>query len=678
MRKLGSFILLSVLSTGLAFAETSPVEKAILGDWGVETQSISTSIKPGDDFYRYVNEGWLKTATPPPGFPFSNAFVDATLKTQGQLRELIAAILATNPAPGSDEAMIGAFHTSYMDVAKRNELGLTPLKPQLDAIDALKTREDVAGMMGQSFMAAFVSAGVGTDVKNPKRYVVKVSQSGLGLPSPEFYLTAGEPYEGLRAAYGAYIEDVFARAGVADGNAKAEAILALETQIAGLHWTAAQKRDPVRAYNLMTRDALEAYAPGFAWGPYLKAAGFGAVQELVLSTDTAVQALSRLFGETDVETMKAYLTYHYIDSLAPMLSEDWENAHFAFHSTRLSGTSQQDTLDNRAVGMLGYLLGEPLGHAYARAYFPDSYRVEMEEMVTNIRAAFQARLEANDWMDDATRDAALTKLAAITSHVGFADQWRDYSSVQLEPTDLFGNLMKLTEFEKVDAVSILNQPRRDWMWPMNAMEINAGYAPPLNSITFPAAILQSPFFDPSADPAVNYGAIGAVIAHELSHAFDDQGSQFDPEGVLRNWWTDASRAEFTARAAVLVDQYNAYSPIEGMQVNGALTLGENIADLGGITIAYDAYQIHVAKDDGGSAPVLDGFTGDQRFFLAWAQLWREVKQPDVARQQLLSDPHSPNEYRADTVRNVDAWYAAFGVQEGDRMYLPPDQRVKIW
>jgi endothelin-converting enzyme/putative endopeptidase len=679
MRKLGSFVLMAVFSSGLAMAETpAAAQKPILGEWGVETQSISKDVRPGDDFYRYVNEGWLKTAAPPPGFPFSNAFVDATLRTQGQLRELIDSILASDPAPGSDEALLGAFYRSYVDVARRNELGMTPLKPQLDAIAALETREDVARMMGRAFMASFVSAGVGTDAKNPKRYLVKVSQSGIGLPSPEYFLTAGEPFEGVRAAYLAYITDVLTRAGISEADTRAKAILDLETQIAGLHWTAAEKRDPVRSYNLMTRDALEAYAPGFAWGAYLDAAGFGDVTELVLSTDTSVQALAELFSQTDVATMKDYLTYHYIDSLAPMLSEDWENAHFAFHSTRLAGTAQQDSVENRAVAIIGVVLGEPLGRAYAKVYFPESYRATMDDLVVNIRAALQARLEANDWMDEPTRAAALEKLEAIVSNIGYPDQWRDFSALKMDPADLFGNMMQLTEFENADAVAMLAAPRREWMWPMTVTAINAGYAPALNSITFPAAILQPPFFDPHADPAVNYGAIGAVIGHELSHGFDDQGSQFDPEGVLRNWWTDASRAEFNARAAVLVEQYNAYSPIEGMNINGALTLGENIGDLGGISIAYDAYRLHVAGEPGGEAPVIDGFTGDQRFFLSWAQLWREVTQPDVARQQLLSDPHSPNEFRVATVRNFEPWYKAFDVREGDKMFLPAAERVNIW
>jgi putative endopeptidase len=679
MRKTASFLLMAVFSTGLAIAETPAVaQKPILGEWGIETQLISSDVKPGDDFYRYVNEGWLKTATPPAGFPFSNAFVDATVRTQAQLRELIDSILASDPAPGSDEALLGAFYTSYVDVARRNALGLTPLQPQLDAIAALETREEIARMMGSAFMASFVSAGVGTDAKNPKRYVVKLSQSGIGLPSPEYFLTAGEPFEGVRAAYLAYITDVFTRAGVSQADTRAKGVLDLETQIAGLHWTAAERRDPVRSYNLMSREALEAYAPGLVWGAYLEEAGFGDVNELVLSTDTSVQALAKLFGESDVATLKDYLTYHFIDSLAPMLSEDWENAHFAFHSTRLAGTAQQDSIENRAVGIIGVVLGEPLGRAYAKAYFPVSYRATMDDMVANIRAALQARLEANDWMDEPTRAAALEKLEAIVSNIGYPDQWRDFSALKMDPADLFGNMMQLTEFENADAVAMLAAPRRDWMWPMTVTGINAGYAPALNSITFPAAILQPPFFDPHADPAVNYGAIGAVIGHELSHGFDDQGSQFDPEGVLRSWWTDASRAEFNKRAAVLVEQYNGYSPIEGMNINGALTLGENIADFGGISIAYDAYRLHVAGEPGGEAPVIDGFTGDQRFFLSWAQLWREVTQPDIARQNLLSDPHSPNEFRVSTVRNFAPWYKAFDVQEGDKMYLPPANRVNIW
>jgi len=679
MRGIATCLFTSVLAAGGALAQTAlSDEKPILGDWGIETQYISNDIKPGDDFYRYVNEGWLKTATPPAGYPFSNAFVDATVRTQAQLRELIGSILASDPAPGTDEALLGAFYESYMDVARRNALGLTPLQPQLDAIAALETREDIARMMGQAFMASFVSAGVGTDVKNPDRYVVKLSQSGIGLPSPEYFLTAGEPFEGVRAAYLAYIADVFTRAGIAEADAKAKAVLDLETQIAGLHWTAAEKRDPVRSYNLMSHDTLKAYAPGFGWDAYLEEAGFGNVSEMVLSTDTSVQALAKLFGEADVATLKDYLTYHYIDSLAPMLSEDWENAHFAFHSTRLAGTAQQDTVENRALGIIGVALGEPLGRAYAKVYFPESYRATMDDMVASIRAALQARLAANDWMDDPTRAAALEKLEAIVSNIGYPDQWRDFSALRMDPDDLFGNLVQVTEFENADAVAMLAEPRRDWMWPMTVTVINAGYAPPLNSITFPAAILQPPFFDPHADPAVNYGAIGAVIGHELSHAFDDQGSQFDPDGVLRNWWTDASRAEFTTRAAVLVEQYNGYSPIEAMAINGALTLGENIADIGGISIAYDAYRLHVAGEPGGEAPVIDGFTGDQRFFLSWAQVWREVTQPDIARQNLLSDPHSPNEFRVSTVRNFAPWYKAFDVQEGDKMYLPPANRVNIW
>ena len=679
MRGIATCLLTSMLAAGAGFAQTTPSDqKPILGDWGIETQYIAKDIKPGDDFYRYVNEGWLKTATPPAGYPFSNAFVDATVRTQVQLRDLIGIILAGDPAPGTDEALLGAFYKSYVDVARRNALGLTPLQPQLDAIAALETREDVARMMGQAFMASFVSAGVGTDVKNPDRYVVKLSQSGIGLPSPEYFLTAGEPFDGVRAAYLAYIADVFTRAGISEADARAKAVLELETQIAGLHWTAAEKRDPVRSYNLMSREALKAYAPGFAWDAYLEETGFGDVSEMVLSTDTSVQALSQLFGQADVATLKDYLTYHYIDSLAPMLSEDWESAHFAFHSTRLAGTAQQDTVENRALGIIGVALGEPLGRAYAKVYFPESYRATMDDMVANIRAALQARLETNDWMDDPTRAAALEKLEAIVSNIGYPDQWRDFSALRMDPADLFGNMMQVTKFENADAVAMLTEPRRDWMWPMTVTVINAGYAPPLNSITFPAAILQPPFFDPYADPAVNYGAIGAVIGHELTHGFDDQGSQFDLDGVLRNWWTDASRAEFNSRAAVLIEQYNGYSPIEGMTINGALTLGENIADFGGISVAYDAYRLHVAGESGGDVPVIDGFTGDQRFFLSWAQVWREVTQPDIARQQLLSDPHSPNEFRVWTVRNFEPWYQAFDVQEGDRMYLPPAERVNIW
>jgi endothelin-converting enzyme/putative endopeptidase len=429
----------------------------------------------------------------------------------------------------------------------------------------------------------------------------------------------------------------------------------------------------------MPVEALNAYAPGFPWADYLAESGFKGQQEIVLNTDTAVQKLAALFAATPIETLRAYLAFHFINNFAPVLSDDWQKRNFAFFGARLSGTPERQPLKDRAVGFISKNVGEVFGRVYVKSYFPADYRAKMDQLVANLRTAFRKRLEANAWMDEPTRKEALVKLDGITSRIGYPTRWRDYSAVAMDKGDLVGNWRKIAAFELADSIKALGEARRDWQWGYSAQEINAGYSPSMNSITFPAGILQPPFFDPHADPAVNYGAIGAVIGHEIGHAFDDQGSQSDATGALRNWWTAASRAEFNKRAGVLVEQFNAYSPIKGMNVNGALTLGENIGDLGGITIAYDAYRLFVAQQPDGKAPEIDGFSGDQRFFLSWAQLWRDFTTPDQQRQNLLSDVHSPGEFRANgALRNFDAWYDAFAVKAGDAMYLPPEKRVRIW
>ena len=522
-------------------------------------------MRPGDDFYRYVNEGWLKTAAPPPGIAYANAFVDAYLRTQGQLQKLIDGILASTPAPGSDEAKIAALYKSYIDVARRNQLGLSPIKGDLDAVWAIKTHEDAARLQAQPFFKSPIDFGVVPDDKNPQRYVIAAAQGGLGLPSREYYLSAGEPFDGHRAAYLAYIADMFKRAGVSDGDSRAKAILAFETKLAEVQWTPAEQRDPVKSYRLLSIAELQAYAPAFPWQTYLEAAGFSRPTELVLRTDTAIQKSAEVFKATDIETIKSYLAFHLVDDFAPYLTEDLDKASFAFNSTRLHGIPEQEALDKRAQGIVKSSFGEIFGRAYAKAYFPEAYRAKMDQLIANIRAAFHKRLDANPWMDEATRKAAIVKLEAVVKHVGYPDRWRDWSSVAFDPTDLVGNRRKAEAFSRADAIAKLDEKRREWQWGYPTTDINAGYAPEMNSITFPAGILQPPFFDPNADDAVNYGAIGAVIGHELGHGFDDQGSQSDETGALRNWWTEGSRAEFSKRTAVLVQQFNGYSPLPGMK-----------------------------------------------------------------------------------------------------------------
>lgn len=654
-------------------------EKPVLGAWGIETQHISRTVKPGDDFYRYVNEGWLKTAAPPPGLPYANAFVDAYVRTQGQLRALIDSILASRPEPGSDEDKIATLYRSYVDMDRRNALGLTPIAPDLEEVRAIRDHADAAQVMGRPLAKSPVGAAVIVDSRDPRRYTVVLAQGGLGLPGREYYLDPQEPYAGHRTAYLAHITEVFRRAGIEGGAAKARAILDFETRLAEVQWSPSETRDPVKTYHAMTRAELEAYAPGFAWSQYWASTGIGVPERVVLQTDSAIQKTAGILAATDIETLRAYLTFHYIDDLSPLLSAEWNDLNFAFYSTRLGGIPEQQSIGNRAQAYLAANFGEILGRAYARRYFPASHREQMDLMVGHLRAAFHKRLEANAWMDEPTRRAAIVKLDGIVSHIGYPDRWRDWSTVSFTAGDLVANQRAIVRFFVADAVARLGEPRRDWQWGYPATEINAGYSPSFNSITFPAGILQSPFFDPAADAAVNYGSIGAVIGHELGHAFDDQGSQSDETGALRNWWTAAARAEFDKRAAVLVQQFDGFTALPGLNVNGRLTLGENIGDLGGLTIGLDAYRTFVDERLGGKAPVIDGFTGEQRYFLAWGQLWRDFTTQDTLRRNVLTDPHSPSEFRVNgALRNLDAWTTAFGVKEGDALYLPPEKRVRIW
>ncbi|MEN3951362.1 M13 family metallopeptidase [Iodidimonas sp. SYSU 1G8] len=668
-----------VPSTSSASPDQAPDGKPLLGKWGIETLEFSSAVKPGNDFYRYVNEDWLKTAKLPEGFPTYDSMTQAYLRTERQLTDLIGGIASGTPTPGSPEAQIAAAYRSYTDMARRNALGEKPLEAGLAQIAALESAEDVARQMAKPFNATVIGIDVMTDSGNPQRYIIGARQSGLGLPATDYYLDDGEPFAGHRIAYRDYIEASLRRAGIDRPRERADAVLALETQIAKLQWSPAEMRDPVRMYTLMPVADLDKFAPEFPWTAYLAEKRFSDQKTIVIGTDTAVQKLARLFARTPIDTWRSYLMFHHIDDLAPLLSQEWEQAHFAFHNTRLLGIASQRPLDVRGIQFVSQVLAEPLGQAYVARYFPPESRAQMDRMVQHLKAAYRERITALTWMDDQTRAEALAKLEKVVSHVGYPEKWRDFSALTLDPADLVGNLRQIVEFEAADARATLKETRRDWQWPLAPQEVNAGYMADFNSITFPAAILQPPYFDPNADPAVNYGAIGAVIGHELGHGFDDQGSRSDGDGKLRDWWTKKSRDQFGKRTAALVKQYDAFSPIEGMNVNGSLTLGENIGDLGGVSVAHHAYRNFAKEEYGGDPPVLDGLTGDQRYFLAWAQAWRTITTQDMLRQQLLSDPHSPAEYRVNgVVRNIDAWYDAFGVKEDDALYLPPSERVSIW
>ncbi len=653
--------------------------KAQIGVWGVETADISKSVRPGDDFYRHVNEGWLKTAKMLPGIPFMDGFVEAYLATEQRVGGIIQQSRETTDAPGSPEQMIGDFHRSHANTERRNALGITPIASTLSIISGTTDRNDIAKLMAMPWMDGPIGGGVTSDADNPRRQIAAVGAGGLTMPSRDYYLADAEPYIGHRKALQAYMADCFRRAGIPDADARAARVMALELEIAKRQWGLAERRDVVRMNNVMSPEQLAAYAPGFPWSAFLAEQGFTGQSRIKVTTDTAVRELAALFAATPVADLQSFMLFKTLDGWADSLSEPWVQAHFDFHNKRLNDTPQRRAPEFESITSVNAAMGEEIGRIYVAQYFGASDKAKVEEMVGYLRATYRDRITQLDWMDAATKAEALKKLEKITTHIGYPDKWHDRSNVRITADDFVGNQNRLMNWKKADGLKKLAEGTRDWEFPYSPQEVNAGYSPGTNSMTYPAGILQPPFFDPKADPAVNFGSIAAVIGHEIGHGFDDQGSRSDGDGKLRDWWSAASRAEFEKRTAGLVEQFNGYDALPGLKINGRQNLGENIGDLGGLTVAYAAYQTFVKEKQGGKAPVIDGYTGDQRFFLAWAQVWRNITAEGETRRRTLSDPHSPGEFRVNgVVRNVDAWYKAFNVKPGDKLYLPPEKRVKIW
>ncbi|MBL8771181.1 MAG: M13 family metallopeptidase [Phenylobacterium sp.] len=682
MPRSGQLVVGAVFAVALAAAQAGPAPaqpRPATGAWGVDLAGLSQTVRPGDDFYRYVNEGWLARARIPPGMAEMNVGAEVYLRTETQVRAVIEGVSSGTHAAGSPEQQIADFARSRADVARLNALGLEPIRADLDAVRAIRTRADLARLMGRPFQGSPIVAGVLLDPGNPRRHVPAIAQGGLTMPDRDYYLSAEEPYVGHRAALRDYAADLMRRAGVDRPETRADEVLAIEVGIARAHWSGVETRDRVKMYDLRTLDEIERFAPGFEWRVFLAERKLDKAAQYNLLTNTAVQRLARLYAETPLEAWRSYMLFHVLDGWAGDLGEAWQEASFGFHQKRLMGVPQRRPLADRTVQDVNAAMAEQIGRIYARQYFRPESKAEIDRMVRYMRDAYRERIGRLDWMDDATRAEALAKLDKIVSYIGYPDRWHDLSPIRIAPDDLVGNRRRIAAWKLDDELAQLNAPRRDWEWPYPPQEVNAGYMAVFNSITFPAGILQPPFFDPGADPAVNYGAIAAVIGHELGHAFDDQGSRSDGDGRLRDWWTSASRAQFEQRTARLVAQYDQYSPAPGVKLSGRLTLGENIGDLGGLSIAYDAYRRHVREQQGGAAPVLDGFTGDQRFFLSWAQIWRSLSTPEDIRRRALTDNHSPGEFRTNgIVRNLDAWYAAFGAPPDAKLYLPPEERVRIW
>jgi putative endopeptidase len=647
-----------------------------MGSWGFDLSGRDTAASPGQDFFQYANGGYMKTLVIPGDRTSYGAFDSLTELSQNRLHVLLDRA-ATDKAATGDPAKVGALYRSFMDEAKVNALAARPMAADLAAIRAEKTKADVARRMGlaqHTFGGSVFSAGVQVDGKDPDHYAVYLNQAGLNLPDRDYYLEPG--FAPKKAAYEAYVAKMLALAKWPKPAANAKAIVAMETEIAKVSWTRAEQRDDNRMYNAYDTAKLAELAPGFDWTAFMAGAGLTKATRVVAQENTAFPKIAAIFARTPVETLKAWQAFTAADQAAPYLSRPFVDARFEFRGKVLTGQQAQRPRWKRGVQLVDTQIGEALGKVYVQAYFPAESKAKMLALVGDIRTAMKSRIEQLDWMSPPTKAKALEKLAAFTVKIGYPDKWRDYSALTIKEGDLYGNLNRASTFDWDFRVARLGGPVDRAEWGMTPPTINAYYNPTGNEIVFPAAILQPPFFDARGDMAVNYGAIGGVIGHETTHGFDDQGRHFDGAGRLVDWWTPEDAAKFEAQTVKLGKQYGAFEVLPGAKINGDLTMGENIADVGGLLLALDAYH---ASLHGQPAPIVDGLTGDQRVFLGWAQVWRGKTRDDALRQQLVSDPHSPERARVDVpMRNVDAFYAAFGVKPGDPMYVAPADRVRIW
>jgi len=668
--------LMGAASVGIA--DTNQPGAPRFGSFGIDLAAMDPAVKPGNDFFRSVSGRWLATEKIPADRTTWGSFAILREQTDSDVKTIIESAAAADAAKGTNEQKIGDYYKAFLDTDKIDQLGLAPAKAGLAAIAGLKTHEQVAALIATPGMPLDgpIGYGISLDEKNPDRYIIEIGQSGLSLPDREYYLKTDPQFADIRAKFLVHVEKMLALAGHTNAKAEAAQILALETSIAKLHWEVAKRRERDLTYNLMTVASLEKDAPTYPWAAALEVSGLSGAKEVVVAEWSAVPALGQLFKDTPVSIWRTYLTYQYLTGEASVLPKAFDDENFDFYGHVLEGQPQQRERWKRAVQATNSALGEAVGKLYVEKKFPPASKAAMETLVENLRKGYAQHISSVPWMTAETRQVALQKLAAFRPKIGYPNKWRDYSKLEVKPGDAFGNHERAQVFEWNRRLARLNKPTDRDEWGMTPQTINAYYNPVFNEVVFPAAILQPPFFDPKADAAVNYGAIGAVIGHEMGHGFDDQGAKSDAKGVLRTWWKPDDVEAFKKRTDALADQYSQFEPLKGLHVNGRLTLGENIGDLGGVTIAHDAYLISL---HGAPPPVIDGYTADQRFFFGWAQVWRTLDRDEAVRNQVMTNPHSPGEYRVNgVVRNVDAWYTAFGVKPGDKLYLPPDQRVHIW
>ena len=651
--------------------------KPQLGTWGVDLTGRDLTVKAGDDFWKHANGLWSKRTEIAPDRTSVGGFTVLADLSEAQVRSIVEDVAKTSGKAGTPAQQIGDMYASWMDAAAIEVRGGAVMAPYLARIESVTDKAGLLKLFASHEYFAPVGIGILPNPANPKVYIAGVAQSGLGMPNRDYYLKEDAKFAGFRTAYRKYMVDIQTLAGLADPTGRADRIIALETAIATAHWTPERSRNLVEALNPMDRAKLRAFAPQFDWDTMLGNLGLGNLQTVVVQQTTAIEAAGKMLDTVPLSTWKEYLSYHFIRQNASSLPRAFDEANFNFFSKTLRDVPVQRDRWKRGVGLVSSGLGEAIGQVYVERHYPPASSAKMGELIADLRASLQDRINGNQWMDAATKTQALAKLAAFDPMIGFPRKWIDYSSLAVDRGDLLGNTLRARKFQWDLQLSRLPNPVDKSLWGMTPQTVNAYYSPLTNQIVFPAAILQPPFFDPNADPAVNYGAIGAVIGHEMGHGFDDQGRRFDAEGKFRDWWSADTAAKYQTRADALGKQFEQIEVLPGVKINGKLTMGENIGDLSGVETAYGAWRRYVAKH--GEPKIVDGLTGDQRFFMAYAQVWRGKRREGAVREQALTDPHSAEFARVNgIVRNVDAWYKAFDVKPGDKMYLPPEQRIKIW
>jgi predicted metalloendopeptidase len=648
---------------------------------GIATQYIDASVRPQNDFYKHLNGKWLQTVEIPADQASWGSFDQLYEDSRSHLRGIIEKVSADANAQDADAKRIGDYYASFMDEARLEQLGVTPLKGELERIAALKDKSELPALLahlGKIGVNVPFDFGIHQDNKDSTKYVADIGQGGLAMPDRDYYLKADDAkLAEAKAKYEQHVERMLTLAGNPRAVFDAKSIVGFETDIARIQWTKVELRDPIKAYNKVNLADLDKLAPGYDWKAWLDATGLsGKTSYVIVGQPTYLKAFVELSNKTSLDTWKAYLAMHLVDAYGGYLSKAFVDERFDFYGKTLSGTPEMEPRWKRGVGAVERSQGEALGKLYVAQYFPPERKARMEALVKNLLAAYKQSIDKLDWMSPKTKKEAQAKLAKFTPKIGYPNKWKDYSKLVVKRDDLVGNVMRSRVVEADREINKLGKPIDRDEWGMTPQTVNAYYNPEMNEIVFPAAILQPPFFDANADDAVNYGGIGAVIGHEISHGFDDEGAQYDGNGNLRDWWSKADHKNFKAKTAMLVKQYNAFEPLKGYHVNGELTLGENIADNSGLAIAYKAYKISLK---GKKAPLIDGLSGEQRLYMGWAQVWRSKMRDEQQIAQIKADPHSPDPFRANgTLRNQPGFYEAFGVKQGDRMYLAPKERVIIW